>query len=395
MKYVKKYKLVSALALFSVFLVGCSQMLPTPEAETQPTELAPIVALSGTLAEGVVVPLDSVQLSFVASGTVEEVTIQVGDQVEKGDVLAYLANREQLEAVIASAEFELLSAQKAYETLTKDLSVVQNQALKEYNVARQAVRDAERKVSYLSTTASQADIDNASAQLVFAKKKLDEANEDFDPYRNKNEDNLVRARLQIAQAAAQKEYDDAKRRYNGLSGTANEFDLNQATTDLEIARNQFKIAEENYQLLLNGPDPDDLLLAQSRIDTAEAQLSSARANLSNIELKAPFSGSVVDMNLIPGQFVSPGEPVLRLADFSVWFVETDNLTELEVVDVSLGQAVTIVPDALPDVELTGTVVRINDFSEEKRGDTTYTVRIALDEIDPRMRWGMKVLCTFE
>jgi len=395
MKSNKMYKLVGAFAFLTIFLAGCSQVIPTPEPETQPTELAPVVNLSGTLAEGIVVPRDSVQLSFVTSGTVEEVNIQVGDPVEKGDVLAYLGNRQQLEAVIASAEFELLSAQKAYEALTKDLSIAQNQALKEFNVARQAVRDAEKRVNYLSSTASKADIDNASAQLVFAKKKLDDANEDFDPYRNKNEDNLVRARLQIAQAAAQKEYDDAKRRYNAMSGTANEFDLNQATTDLEVAKNQLVIAEENYQLLLNGPDPDDLLLAQARIDTAEAQLSSARANLSNIELKAPFSGTIVDMNLIPGQFVSPGEPVLRLADFSVWFVETDNLTELEVVDVSLGQTVTIVPDALPDVELTGTVVRINDFSEEKRGDTTYTVRIALDQIDPCMRWGMKVLCTFE
>jgi hypothetical protein len=54
-----------------------------------------------------------------------------------------------------------------------------------------------------------------------------------------------------------------------------------------------------------------------------------------------------------------------------------------------------VPDALPDLELTGTVESIDDFFEEKRGDVTYTARILLNESDPRLRWGMTVVVTFE
>jgi HlyD family secretion protein len=318
-----------------------------------------------------------------------------GKPCRKGKWWALLGNRAQLEAAIATAQLELLSAEQAYQSLNDDLVMAQNQALQELNSARQGVRDAEKKVSYLSTTASQADIDNASAQVVFAKDKLDKANEDFQPYINKREDNLVRARLQIAQAAAQKAYDDAVRRYNGLSGIANDFDLNQASTDLEIAGNQLKIAADRYHLLQNGPDPDDLAAAQARIDTANAQLAAAQANLANLELVTPFDGTVVELDLIPGQYVSPGEPVLLLADFSEWFVETDNLTEIEVVEVALGQKVSIIPDALPDLELAGTVVSIKDIYEERQGDTTYTVRIALDRIDPRLRWGMKVINTFD
>ena len=72
-----------------------------------------------------------------------------------------------------------------------------------------------------------------------------------------------------------------------------------------------------------------------------------------------------------------------------------NLTEIEVVDISLGQEVVVVADALPDLELTGTVDKIGDVFEEKRGDITYTVRIVLDEVDPRLRWGMTVVITFK
>jgi multidrug resistance efflux pump len=76
------------------------------------------------------------------------------------------------------------------------------------------------------------------------------------------------------------------------------------------------------------------------------------------------------------------------------YAETDDLTEIEVVDVELGQKVTIIPDALPELEASGSVTKISQVSEEKRGDITYTVRVKLDETDPRLRWGMTVVITF-
>jgi multidrug resistance efflux pump len=88
-------------------------------------------------------------------------------------------------------------------------------------------------------------------------------------------------------------------------------------------------------------------------------------------------------------------PVAVLADFSKWVVETDDLTEIEIPDVSVGQAVSVVPDALPDLKLSGTVERIKDVFEEKRGDITYTTRITLNQEDPKLRWGMTVVVTFE
>jgi multidrug resistance efflux pump len=96
-----------------------------------------------------------------------------------------------------------------------------------------------------------------------------------------------------------------------------------------------------------------------------------------------------------GQQVTPGQPVMRLADLSKLYVETDDLTEIEVVDVEVGQKVTVIADALPSVEMTGTVESIGQVFEEKRGDITYTVRIALDDPDPHLLWGMTVVVTFE
>jgi multidrug resistance efflux pump len=134
--------------------------------------------------------------------------------------------------------------------------------------------------------------------------------------------------------------------------------------------------------------------AEARITAAEANLKAARVALENIELLAPFAGEVVDLGVKAGELVNPGQAVVVLADFSQWVVETDDLTEIEVPDISVGQLVTVTPDALPDLELSGTVDSISDLSEEKRGDVTYTARILLDEADEQLRWGMTVVVTF-
>jgi multidrug resistance efflux pump len=155
-------------------------------------------------------------------------------------------------------------------------------------------------------------------------------------------------------------------------------------------------------MYLEGPDPDAVKLADSRIATAEVRLATAESALiatesalSDLDLVATIDSRVVDLNLTPGEQVTPGRPVVTLADFSQWYVETDNLTEIEVVDVSLDQEVSIVPDALPEITLNGEVELIKDLYEEKRGDITYTMRILVPEIDPRLRWGMTVVVTFE
>ena len=82
----------------------------------------------------------------------------------------------------------------------------------------------------------------------------------------------------------------------------------------------------------------------------------------------------------------------RLADQSAWHIETDDLTEINVVFVKEGDRARITVDALPDVELMGTVVRIKPLGENKQGDITYTATIA-DAHEERLRWNMTASVT--
>jgi HlyD family secretion protein len=80
--------------------------------------------------------------------------------------------------------------------------------------------------------------------------------------------------------------------------------------------------------------------------------------------------------------------VVQLADLSVWQIETIDLTELNIARVHKGSQASVTFDAIPDLELIGTVGRIQDLGENKQGDITYAVIIDLGQQDPRLRWNM-------
>ncbi len=158
--------------------------------------------------------------------------------------------------------------------------------------------------------------------------------------------------------------------------------ISQATISVELA----KVGEKSALLSLNT--------ARTQMRASQAALELATQNLSHNELVAPWDGTIAELSLTLDEYVQPGQTISTLADFSSWKVETDNLTEIEVPVVSVGQKVSINPDALPELELNGIVSSISQLYTEKRGDVTYTVTIDLEESDPRLRWGMTMVVTF-
>jgi HlyD family secretion protein len=147
-------------------------------------------------------------------------------------------------------------------------------------------------------------------------------------------------------------------------------------------------ARAQLDLLLAGARAQEIAAADAAVDRAEAGLRQAQASLDDTALFAPFDGTLAVLHVKEGEQVAAGRPVVELADLASWQVETDDLTELDVVGVQVGDGARLTFDAVEGLELAGTVQRIKPRGEEKRGDVTYTVVIRLDDQDPRLRWRM-------
>jgi RND family efflux transporter MFP subunit len=182
---------------------------------------------------------------------------------------------------------------------------------------------------------------------------------------------LEAARLKIAQAAL----DRAKA---GHASALVTLTTAQTTRNPGTAGPQpeVAVAEANTQATL------------ASVVLAEASLQRALARLNADELRAPFAGTVVSVNIRPGETLTAGALAIRLADLSHWQFVTKDLTELAVPKVAVGSPVEIKFAALPDLQLSGQVVRIDDFGTNRQGDIVYAVVIAPDTVDPRMRWHM-------
>lgn len=393
----QKIKLWSFTCLLALFLVACDQTTATPPPATPEVEAAAVVA------EGHLVPNEDVYLTFAIRGKVAEVLVQKGEVVAAGQVLARLDDSEIAQANVAAAELDLaaaqleqLNAQQTLDTLTRTVALTHAQAWVKYLEAQTARATAERAWEALDLDTLETDLETAEATVQDREAELEDAQEEFDKYADLDEDNAIRQTAEDALETAQESYNEAQRQWEVLNQRR---DTLQAALDASRATE----AEAKHTFETTAPDAisDALLLAQTRLATAqahleaaEAQLAAAQKSLANYELKAPFAGTVTDLNITAGEAVGTERWVVQLADFSAWYVETSDLTELEVVKVAEGQVVQLVPDAL-DLTLEGTVESIALASHTQSGDVLYTVKILVPQVDPRLRWGMTVEATFE
>lgn len=375
-----------------LLMVGCSALpggaTPTPVPEPV-NDFIPIVS-----ATGVVLPEQWARLSMKAAGMVTEVAVEEDDMVQTGETLIHLEGQENLDAAISAARFELASAEHALDAMYKDTELLAAQAHQEMIIAQQEVEDAEQYLVNLQSPAPKVDIDQAKANLLLAQIRLDEVREDFEPYEKKPESNKVRAALFSKLVEAEKNYDSTVRLLNNLSGEASELDIAEAEADLRLAQEKLAVAERDYAIYKDGPDPDDVKLVEERVDNANVQLDAAINALDDLALNAPFDGTVTELYVKESEWIAPGQPILLLADLDHLRVETTDLNEIDVARIEVGDTAIVTFDALPDVVVDGQVVRVAQKAAEGSG-VNYPVVVVLDEIPEKLRWGMTAFVDVE
>jgi len=378
---------------FTLGVTACkgtaNQAAPTPDMTAQ-------AAKSQLVAEGEVVPLRFASLSFNAGGMVEEVTAEENSKVAAGEVIARLEGKERLGAEITQAELELESARQALQELYDNTEQTRADAQLALAQADKAYDDAKDRREKLDLSYRDRDqIDRAYANFILAEQAVKDAEKAYDDFASwRDEEDPIRANFLSSLAAARINRDRALAQLDYLRTGPSQYVIAEADSQIVVAEAALEKAKADWEDLEDGLDDDAVSLAQTRLANAEAQILAAQKALSDLELKAPFDATVITCNLKVGEVVSAYTTVVTVADITYWKVETTDLTELDVPDVAPGMPVTVRFDALPDVELSGVVEKINDLGVNKQGDITYTTTISLDDIDERLRWKMTAYVTF-
>lgn len=168
-----------------------------------------------------------------------------------------------------------------------------------------------------------------------------------------------------------------------LSSPELEYGLLQAEAALRAA--EFDYAYWEFPRTNRPPERREL--AEQQLTTVQRSLDTARAESMQTILVAPFTATVVSVEVQPGEYVNPGKAVIVLAKLDGLQIETTDLSELNVASVQIGQPATVYVEALNE-EFSGEVIAISPISGTIGGDVVFKVTIKLDEPPDALRWGM-------
>jgi multidrug efflux pump subunit AcrA (membrane-fusion protein) len=377
-------------AFFLTILFGLSMLLMaacsgTPTTPAAPSTIAPVKDSSAIKAEGKLQPAQSVNLSFVTGGEVAEVLVKEGDTVKAGDVIARVKSDAQ-QAAVARAEAGVAAAKASEAKYVEKLP-------QQIAAAEADIGSAQAEIAASSAQRNDPAAIAAAEAAVYEARVSQQRAEDA--YKKVLDRNLLgpteeQARLVVETAKRTTEAAELrlKQLKSGLSYQATGAEITAAQASLEAAQARL----DQLKAEANGQANPTYAAA---IKQAEAELQSAKTAIADTELQAPFAGTIAQLDVKAGETAAPGTTVAVLADFSNWLLETDDLTEIKVPNVKEGQSVMVTFDALPELNLKGTVESIGTLYQTSSGDIVYPVKIKLIDTDPRLRWGMTASVEFE
>jgi HlyD family secretion protein len=373
------------VSVLMAFVVGCTGQ-PTPSAAFTPTpqresSLAYADTSSTIGANGIVMPLQQVTLSFGVGGFVEAVDVELGERVQAGQVLASL-DTTQLQRAVAQAELELKSAQARLAQLQAQATPIPEQVL----AAAAAITNAQTMLSQARTQAGQRSnydtIDRVA--LKYAERALADAQREYEKVLNdfRTHDWAPSSPAGTALAEAKDRYDSAVAQYN-LHAADRAYAVAIANAEAQLAQARLSL----YQAQ-NPIRPEAIRLAQLDVERAQQAAEATRSDLERATLNAPFDGIVSAVDISPDEWAAPGAQGIELLDVSEWRVETKNVGELQIARVKAGQEVRVRVNAFQGETLQGHVLTISPVAVVQQGDTTYTLTIALEPTSLNLQPGM-------
>lgn len=160
-------------------------------------------------------------------------------------------------------------------------------------------------------------------------------------------------------------------------------------------------AQAQRDVLLEGPLPEAIIIAEAQVAQARAVLSMALTSRSLLTLTAPISGVVSPYNYRTGEIAPLGLPIVTLTNLDVVYL-TIYVPETRVTEVESGQRVDVTVDGYRGAVFPGTVERIAGSAEYTPGNVVivgdrarrvFAVRVRIPNPDHRLRPGLPATAT--
>ncbi|RPI93635.1 MAG: efflux RND transporter periplasmic adaptor subunit [Chloroflexi bacterium] len=329
---------------------------------------------------GTIVPATEANLSFGTSGQVREITVQIGDQVEAGQLLAGLDDAEvQVRLAEAQEAMNRLTSAAALATAKQTLAEAQS----DFDLAKEALaylispevlyweeKVAEREQILAEAQAAvQTDTSEAAKQKVTkAETSLEYAQAELRYFQTVYDETYVIATFTQYQTRRGrggtrteviKIEDEETGEISNLVYPPTEGEIGMARADYELAKASSAEAQTYLDVLNSAEIPEGATGANlvTYIETKHA-LETAEYNLNATRLSAPISGTVTALDINVGDFAGETS-VLTISDFDQPYSLDAYLDAEDWGQVRVGYEAEVSFDIIPGQTFTGTVTAVD------------------------------------
>lgn len=385
MKLNKKIWIGSIILSIIIAVVwGVNYYSGTKEIAEETPEIQTAIVRQGNLeiiASGVgeIVPSSEIDLSFGSGGLIGEISVRVGDRVQEGEFLAKLGDISKLEADLASAELEVIKAEQSLEDLYINEGI--NTAIAQVKLA-EADKNLEDAVytNIINQTGNRADetyYAQVYANYLVSQDKYESALSKYESNgAHLDEDNIVRANLYVALEEAKDKRDSYLNQLLWFDSAPSEIDQAILDADVSYATAILADAEREWNILKEGPNPYDVILAEAKVADTKAKLALAEEDLLGATLIAPMNGTILAVNADVGEIIGTStmvtianldQPLLKI------FLDESDFDKFD-----LDLPVEVIFDAFPKEIFTGVVIQVNPVLLTTNGVPTVTGLVKLD-----------------
>ncbi len=413
----------------SLFPAASSQSSTAGVAVPTVTIQSADVASTAVSASGNLALADERSVALGVDGVVEKIAVNVGDQVNAGDLILQL-DTTALERTVSQAQLQVDSAKIALadlQTSATDAEIAKAEAnlrdaqenlaevkagpsAEEIAAARSTLAAAQAGYSELQAGPSAAELTQLSADMKKAEIAMASAQGAYDKIAWQGSAGMSSEASALQDATI--DYESAKAAYEEATAAATNSDLQSAVSTIQDA--QVKLND-----LLNSPTDAEIAAAEATLATAEASLADVQAGASTNDVQsaeltlkealitlesaqrdldaaavtAPIAGYVTALEAKIGVRSSSGTVVAMIADPTQLQLEI-SVAEADIPNVSIGQAAAVELDALPGKTFAGVVTSISPVNDSSSTSVSYPVTIELAGDDlTGVKPGMNAVAT--
>jgi HlyD family secretion protein len=330
---------------------------------------------------------DEATVSAKTAGRVREIRFREGDVVRVGDVIALLDD-DQVRAREDAAKSAVQTAEARVRSSQQQIGVLRAQEESSSLSVDQSKMDSEGRVNQARAQVAAAEAALAQARAANNQAKYDYENQSQlakDGDLSERQGMLAKSNLEATTAAvhaAEEQIKAARGAYNAqLAALKTPAILNSQTLSIQEQINKAQ---------------SDIAGALADAERARAQLREAEANRSDLQIVAPFDGTITVRSVEPGEVINPGTAIVTLVNLQELYLRV--FVPIADIDrVRVGQPARIYLDSSPDRAIEATVSRIdpdaaftpeNTYYREDRVRQVVGVKLSIKNSDGSAKPGV-------